>query len=401
MFVTGALVDVEPGTDENVCESVRLPCGEESTREVVVRQGTVRFAVQEGERRGRADLQDSVQLREGPGEARAFDVQVTGPGPRRGDRSPPERQRFEIGLHAPGEGRDVSRQRKHGERGIEGHHRCTERTQVQAGATPGIEAHRAWSHGRTERFGPIEEARRALIAPLLGALLVHVYGGPVHRPRIIADVQGEIRQVDDVPQAFAALVTELLPSSIALSGGDTARRCYELLATADVEWSDTEVYFGDERWLPIHDPESNEGMARVTFLDQVEPRAIHSMYDADATITEAADAYDRLLAERDPIDLLHLGLGRDGHIASLFAGTEALDEARRLVVATGDDLHPHPRLTITLPAITRARLVVFTVAGADKRDAFERVGRGDDLPATRVRGDQIVWLVDAAAAGTA
>jgi 6-phosphogluconolactonase len=219
--------------------------------------------------------------------------------------------------------------------------------------------------------------------------------------RIIADVDGQVRVVDNVPAAFAATVTAEARRSIALSGGSTARQCYELLATADVEWGRIEVFLGDERWVPVHDPESNEGMARIAFLDEVAPLAIHSMAGAGATIEEAASAYDRLLRASPPIDLVHLGLGPDGHTASLFPGSPTLDEIDRLVVATGDDLHPYPRLTLTLPAIARARLVVFTVAGEDKREAFARVRNGDDLPATRVRAERVVWLVDHAAAGTA
>jgi 6-phosphogluconolactonase len=214
-------------------------------------------------------------------------------------------------------------------------------------------------------------------------------------------MQGDIRLVDDVPQAFAELMAELAPTSIALSGGDTARRCYELLATVDVEWGVAEVFFGDERWVPLHDPDSNEGMARLAFLDEVEPLVVHSLHGARPTVDEAADAYDQLIAGHPPIEVLHLGLGPDGHIASLFPGSAALDERDRLVVATGDDRHPHPRLTFTFPAIARARTVVFTVSGSDKREALARVSAGDDVPAARVHADQVIWLVDAAAAGTA
>jgi 6-phosphogluconolactonase len=123
------------------------------------------------------------------------------------------------------------------------------------------------------------------------------------------------------------------------------------------------------------------------------------MRGAGDTIGEAADAYDRLLREYGPLDLVHLGLGPDGHTASLFPGSPALDEIERLVVVTGDDLHPHPRLTLTFPAIAQSRLAVFTVAGEGKRDALDRVKTGDEVPAARVSAGRVIWLVDEAANG--
>ncbi|MGH9031913.1 MAG: 6-phosphogluconolactonase, partial [Acidimicrobiia bacterium] len=157
------------------------------------------------------------------------------------------------------------------------------------------------------------------------------------------------------------------------------------------------VLFGDERWVPVGDPDSNEGMARFGFIDQVLPREVYSLRHAGDTPEEAAQAYDRLLRELGPIDLVHLGLGPDGHTASLFPGSPTLDEQERLVTTAGDDLHPHPRLTFTYPALASAKLVVFTVAGAGKREALSRIKAGDDLPAGRVRAERIVWLVDEAA----
>ncbi len=212
---------------------------------------------------------------------------------------------------------------------------------------------------------------------------------------------GEVQVVEHVAQSFAALVTDRAPSAIALSGGDTARQCYELLATAGLDWGAIDVWFGDERWVPVHDPDSNEGMARVTLLDAVLPRAIHSMYEPGRPIDDAATAYDAALRAAPALDLVHLGLGADGHTASLFPDAPSLDEAERWVVAARDRRHPHERLTMTLPAIARARLVVVTVAGPEKRDAFARVQHGDDLPAARVRADEVLWLVDNAALGTA
>ena len=212
-------------------------------------------------------------------------------------------------------------------------------------------------------------------------------------------MHGDVRIVDDVVAAFADLVADAAPASIALSGGGTARDAYELLAARELDWSGIDVYFGDERFVPVDDPDSNEGMARAVLLDRVAPRAIHSMAGAGDTVDAAARAYDAVIAAAPPIDVVHLGLGPDGHTASLFPGSAALAVTDRLVVENGDDLHPHPRLTFTYPALARSRLVVFTVAGDDKRDAFTRIRAGDDLPAAHVTADQVVWLVDPAATG--
>ena len=214
-------------------------------------------------------------------------------------------------------------------------------------------------------------------------------------------VHGEVRVVSDVASAFADVVVEAAPGSIALSGGGTAKDAYAALATRTLDWSGIEVWFGDERFVPVDDPDSNEGMARRAFLDQVEPDDIRSMRNAGPTPEEAAAAYGRALRAVPPIELVHLGLGPDGHTASLFPGTAALDETHHWVVTNGDDLHPHPRLTVTLPMLASTRLVVFTVAGGDKAEAFARVRAGEDLPAARVRAERIIWLVDPAAAGDA
>ncbi|HEY3670994.1 MAG TPA: 6-phosphogluconolactonase [Acidimicrobiia bacterium] len=212
-------------------------------------------------------------------------------------------------------------------------------------------------------------------------------------------MHGDVRTVDDVASAFADIVVEAAPASIALSGGGTAKDAYAALATRDLDWSGIDVWFGDERFVPVTDPDSNEGMARAVLLDRAGPRAIHSMSGAGDTADAAALAYDALVAAAPPIDLVHLGLGPDGHTASLFPGSAALAVTDRLVVANGDALHPHPRLTFTYPALQRARLVVFTVAGEDKRDAFTRIQAGEDLPASRVTADRVLWFVDPAAQG--
>lgn len=207
-------------------------------------------------------------------------------------------------------------------------------------------------------------------------------------------MNGEVQVVGDVAAAFSGLVRETRPAAIALSGGATARRCYAHLAGfADIDWSAIDVLIGDERWVPVDDPDSNEGMAREVLLGPVGATRIHSAREAGHTLDEAAAAYDALVRGMEPVDLVHLGLGDDGHTASLFPGAPSLAETERLVVGTADALHPHPRLTFTYPALERARLAVFTVEGEGKREVFAKVREGADLPAARVRAERVVWLV--------
>jgi 6-phosphogluconolactonase len=210
---------------------------------------------------------------------------------------------------------------------------------------------------------------------------------------------GETEIVDDVAAAFARLVVDASPRSVALSGGETAEQCYTALRALAPDWSGVDVFLSDERFVPPADPDSNEGMARRALLDHVRPRVIHPMFRS-GPIEAAADAYDELVRAAPPIDIVHLGLGPDGHTASLFPGSPTLAETERLVVPAGDAEHPHPRLTFTYPGIARGRLVVVTVAGAEKRDAVERIRAGEDLPAARIRGDRVLWLGDRAALGT-
>ena len=208
------------------------------------------------------------------------------------------------------------------------------------------------------------------------------------------------RRVENVAGAFAALVAERTPSSIALSGGSSAQQCYEAAAALEVDWSETTFWFGDERFVPVADTDSNEGMARDAWLDQVRARSIESMTDAGPTVEDAAQNYDARLRAVGGVDLMHLGLGPDGHTASLFPGSDTLAITDRWVISAGDELHPHPRMTVTYRAIAASRLVVVTVAGAEKRNALARVRAGDrSAPAARIEAEEVVWLVDDEAAG--
>ena len=205
-----------------------------------------------------------------------------------------------------------------------------------------------------------------------------------------------VERVDDVAAAFADLVVRDQPRTIALSGGGTARRCYEALAArSGIPWRDVVVLIGDERWVPVDHEDSNEGMAREELLDHVEPGAVHSMVGAGDTPEAAAAAYDDLVRGLGAIDLVHLGMGPDGHTASIFPGSPTLGVTDRLVVAAEPGLEPlHRRVTLTLPGIALARHAVFTVEGDAKQDVLRRALDGDEsLPAARVRAERVTWLV--------
>ena len=206
----------------------------------------------------------------------------------------------------------------------------------------------------------------------------------------------DVERVTDVAAAFADLVVREQPRTLAVSGGGTARRCYEALAArGGVDWPSVTVLVGDERWVPVDHPDSNEGMARQELLDHVAVGAVHSMRGAGATPPEAALAYDELVRGLGAVDLVHLGMGPDGHTASIFPGSPTLEVTDRLVVDAEPGLEPrHQRVTFTLPGIALARHVVFTVEGDAKREILQRVLDGDEsLPAARVRAERVTWLL--------
>jgi 6-phosphogluconolactonase len=222
-------------------------------------------------------------------------------------------------------------------------------------------------------------------------------------------MNGTVRLVPSVPEAFADLVAGELATArpgyaLFLSGGGTAAECYRVLATrTGLRWGDVDVYLGDERCVPPDDPDSNHRMIVETLLDVVGPvRSDHPMYTAGPP-AEAAAAYQHLVAGLARIDLIHLGIGPDGHSASLFAGSTGLADTDpdHLVVANTDPngVNPHERITLTLAAIARSERTVITVDGASKREALARVMAGEDLPAARLTGHDIIWLVDADALG--
>ena len=218
-------------------------------------------------------------------------------------------------------------------------------------------------------------------------------------------MNGELVVVDDVPAEFAACVVDAYDGrvdeyfSMALSGGDTARRCYERLADVAAEridWWAVDFYWGDERCVPSDSPESNERLGREALLERV--GAAHAVYPMRCD--EGHEAYQLRVGDLRRFDLVHLGLGPDGHTASLFPDSPALDADPGLLVVSNEDPHgnnPHKRMTLTFAGIARARLVIVTVEGESKREAMQKVYDGADVPAARISADRVVWLVDRAA----
>ncbi|MGO8877824.1 MAG: 6-phosphogluconolactonase [Acidimicrobiales bacterium] len=221
---------------------------------------------------------------------------------------------------------------------------------------------------------------------------------------------GELRLVEDVPAAFAQLVADEVAAvtapgargardgrfRMALSGGDTARACYERLAgVASLDWEVLELFLGDERCVPADDPAANQRLVRESLLEPTGGLSHFTPMDC-----AHPEAYGALLASQPPLDIVHLGLGPDGHTASLFPDSPALTAPPgELVVASEDPSgrNPHPRLTMTFEAIAASRLAVFTVAGSAKHGALSRVLGGEDLPAGRVRAGRVLWLCDRSA----
>ncbi len=250
----------------------------------------------------------------------------------------------------------------------------------------------------------------------------------------------DVRTFADLASLSEAAATELVGIAqasisargrftIALAGGNTPRQTYELLGTRyrdAIDWARTDVLFGDERFVPHSDPRSNYKMAEDTLLRRVPIPATHvyPIPTGAATVAEAADQYEATLrrvlvdyttdiGSADPgtgvsatIDVAVLGVGPDGHTASLFPGSPALDERQRWTrgVDAPAGVQPAvPRITTTLPFLNGARAVFFLVAGEDKRRVVSEILRGG--PAARAypaaliepRG-RVLWLIERSAA---
>ena len=203
-----------------------------------------------------------------------------------------------------------------------------------------------------------------------------------------------------VAQRVAELAAQAIAARgvfhLALAGGETPRRCYEKLRHLPVDWTHVQVYFGDERCLPAGDAGRNDRMAREALLKHVAipPDNIHSI-PAELGARVAAARYAAVLESAAPLDLVLLGMGEDGHTASLFPGNPAMGSKTPAVPVFDSPKPPAERVSLGLGALNAARHKIFLVAGAGKRTALERILRGEPLPAARILAAE--WHLDRAA----
>ena len=202
---------------------------------------------------------------------------------------------------------------------------------------------------------------------------------------------------------------------VAMSGGGTPKQVYPLLLEPRrrdaVDWARVEFFWGDERAVPPDDPEANFGVAYRMLISQLpsaRPERIHRMQAESADLHAAALSYESEIRlafdargdEPPRFDLIWLGMGPDGHTASLFPGTDALRETERWVVANHVPEKDTWRMTLTYPVLNAGRDVIFVVTGADKAEPIRAIrAGGSGLPAEQVAGDGVEWIIDAAAAG--
>jgi 6-phosphogluconolactonase len=215
--------------------------------------------------------------------------------------------------------------------------------------------------------------------------------------------------VDDA-NAVAAVTAQRLAraalegGNVVLTGGRTPKQAYEQAAKDAPDWSKLEVWWGDERCVPPDDENSNYGMAKEALLDNLEraPRAVHRI-KGELGKDEAAVDYERELGDTQ-LGLLLLGIGPDGHVASLFPNAPTLRETERRALPAEPGLDPFvDRVTLSLPALRAAREIIFLLAGEEKAEAAARAFAGEpseETPASLVRADdgRTVVILDRAAA---
>lgn len=214
---------------------------------------------------------------------------------------------------------------------------------------------------------------------------------------------------------FSSLACSAVEASgrftVALSGGSTPKGMYSLLSSEDyshIPWDRVYFFFSDERNVLPDDPDSNYRLAHNVLLSKIQAPHVYRVPTEIDDARGAAQAYEQMLiqffkltpGEFPRFDLLLLGMGPDGHTASLFPGSPALEEERRLVVANWVEKFKTDRITFTFPVLNQAACATFLVSGAEKRTALHEIFKeGKDLPAGRVHpvGGKLLWLIDRSA----
>ncbi|HEY8761373.1 MAG TPA: 6-phosphogluconolactonase [Candidatus Dormibacteraeota bacterium] len=208
-----------------------------------------------------------------------------------------------------------------------------------------------------------------------------------------------LADADEVARVAAERVAAAIAGgarSVVLTGGTTPRQMYGLLAGMPVEWGRVSLLFGDERCVPPTDPESNYRMAKETLLARIDAGAVLRI-PGELGAEEAAELYDAAMGRMQPLDLVLLGLGEDGHCASLFPGHPALNATGWAVPVHNAPKPPPDRVSLTLGCLRNARRVIFLATGKGKAEAFRRALAGE-VPAGMVPGAE--WIVDFAAAAS-
>lgn len=218
------------------------------------------------------------------------------------------------------------------------------------------------------------------------------------------------RSLQIVLERLQAAIAERGQCTLALSGGSTPKPLYEAMAKQALPWEQVHIFWGDERYVPADHPDSNEGMARQAWLDHIEIPAknIHPVPTHHPDPADSATQHDQELqaffqtqpGEFPQFDVILLGIGDDGHTASLFPHTEALNVSDRLITVGNKD--GQPRITFTSALINQARCVLFMVAGANKQEALEHIladeGNSQQYPARLIQPQgELIWLLDSAA----
>jgi len=206
-----------------------------------------------------------------------------------------------------------------------------------------------------------------------------------------------VEDAEEAARRASSIFIELAPRTAALAGGATPRRTYEILAESEFRWDKLQLFLTDERYLPLDHPSSNYKMVNETLAAKV-PAVLHHI-DTSLAPEEASLQYDEVVREKHPFDFVFLGLGTDGHTASIFPGTPASPPDLLAEAAFSRETGLW-RITLTLEALNAARDVVFIVAGESKAEALVRMMRGDRIPAAAVAPQGSVTVIaDRAAAG--